>query len=67
MKGDANYSWQRWTVDTPEDLRFIRAVYEFLGSKGDFLGWRDVLALMERRPELLEINSHITQKALQDG
>ena len=66
VKGDANYSWQRWTVDTPEDLRFIRAVYEFLGSKGDF-GWRDVLALMERRPELLEINSHITQKALQDG
>jgi len=66
VTGDADYSWQRWTVDTPEDLKFIRAIYESLGSDGDF-GWHDVLALMERRPELLEINRHITQKALQEG
>jgi spore coat polysaccharide biosynthesis protein SpsF len=66
VTGEADYSWQRWTVDTPEDLKFIRSVYECLGSKGDF-GWRDVLALMDRRPELLEINSHVCQKALQEG
>jgi len=47
-------------------LKFIRSVYECLGSKGDF-GWHDVLALMDRRPELLEINSHVCQKALQEG
>jgi hypothetical protein len=29
--------------------------------------WRDVLSLLERRPELLELNSHVMQKALQEG
>ena len=66
VTGETDYSWQRWTVDTPEDLKFIRSVYECLGSNRDF-GWRDVLALMDRCPELLEINSHVCQRALHEG
>ena len=45
----------RWTVDTPQDLEFVRAVYADLGP-GDF-DMHDVLRLLERRPELSEINS----------
>ena len=66
VTGDADYSWQRWTVDTPDDLRFIREVYELMGNDPDFY-WRDVLSLLHRRPELLELNSHVMQKALQEG
>jgi len=64
--GDADYSWQRWTLDTPEDFRFIRAVYEHMEDPDSF-NWRDVLSLLEQKPELLELNGHVSQKALQEG
>jgi spore coat polysaccharide biosynthesis protein SpsF len=64
--GDVDYSWQRWTLDTPEDLRFIRAVYEHMEDSANF-NWRDVLSLLEQKPELLELNGHVSQKALQEG
>ena len=46
----------RWTVDEPADLEFVRAVYTELGEDFDM---NDVLALLERKPELVEINAHI--------
>lgn len=55
-------SWMRWTVDTTADLEFVRAVAEGLGQMPT--GWMDVVALLERRPELLALNRHIEQKAL---
>jgi len=57
-----NYSNYRWTVDTPEDLEFVRRIYERLGDKISFT-WHDVLALCEKEPALTELNSHIEQKA----
>ena len=61
-----DYSDYRWTLDTPEDLEFIRAVYQRMGNDGSF-GWRQVLDLLEREPELVTLNSHIVQKALHEG
>lgn len=58
-----DYSHMRWTVDTPEDLAFVRAVYERLGDPAR-ASWRDVLALHAERPELAELNRHVRQKAL---
>jgi spore coat polysaccharide biosynthesis protein SpsF len=49
------HSW-RWTVDTPADLAFARAVFQRLYGVNDF-SWRDVVALIEREPELAELNS----------
>jgi spore coat polysaccharide biosynthesis protein SpsF len=62
----ADYSWQRWTVDTPNDLEFIRAVYCNMADPDNFT-WHEVLNLLERKPELLELNRHVMQKALQEG
>ena len=42
VTGDRDHSAHRWTVDTPEDLEFARAVYGRLKSKRMF-SWRDVL------------------------
>ena len=49
----------RWTVDHPEDLRFVDEVFGRLGERGGVFGMRDVLALLEREPSLREINRHL--------
>ena len=63
---DVNRADWRWTVDTPEDLEFARAVYRRLGADGHF-GWREVVALLEREPELRAINSHVSQKNVREA
>ena len=52
----------RWTVDTPEDLEFVRRIYSYFGD--DTFSWHDVLALLEQHPGWLEINRTVEQKAV---
>lgn len=65
VTGDRDYSAYRWTVDTPKDLELVRAVYDRL--EGDSFLLNDVVRLLEREPELAEINRSIAQKALHEG
>lgn len=53
----------RWTVDTPEDLEFMRRVYGQFNGRDDF-SWRDVLDLVKRQPELKRINAGVPHKSL---
>ena len=64
--GKANYSEHRWTVDTAEDLLLMQAIYKRLKEKPEFL-WGDVLDVLEREPELVELNRSVTQKALHES
>jgi spore coat polysaccharide biosynthesis protein SpsF len=57
-------SYMRWTVDTAEDLAFVREVYAALGTR-DFT-WKDVLQVLDRKPELLAINAQVRQKTAHD-
>jgi spore coat polysaccharide biosynthesis protein SpsF len=66
IKGVADYSPQRWTLDTAEDLAFIRAVYDRLDNDDRF-SWHDVLALLEQDPALVDLNREVMQKALHEG
>jgi len=52
----------RLTVDTPEDFRLVRRVYEELYPRMPDFGLTDILAFLERRPELREINRGVQQK-----
>jgi glutamate-1-semialdehyde aminotransferase/spore coat polysaccharide biosynthesis protein SpsF (cytidylyltransferase family)/predicted dehydrogenase len=52
------YQHYRWTVDEPEDLDFIRAVYKAMRDKESF-GMNDVLELIEKNPGLEKMNSAI--------
>lgn len=61
-----NHGSYRWTVDTVEDLEFVRAIYSRLGP-GDAFGWRDVLELLHHEPELARINCGVQQKSLEEG
>lgn len=57
-----DYSAMRWTVDTPEDFNFVRHIYETLDT--DRFVWTEVLGLLERHPELTEINRQVVQKVV---
>ncbi|NYT10685.1 MAG: NTP transferase domain-containing protein [Methanosarcinales archaeon] len=66
VKSDVDYSRYRWTVDTQEDLDFVRAIYSRFGNEDAFT-WNDVLSILTAEPELAEINRHIRQKSLEEG
>src|SRR5581483_945519 len=55
----------RWTVDTPEDLEFIRQVYARFDGRDDF-SWKEVLDLVQNEPQLMEINAGVKHKTLKD-
>jgi len=55
----------RWTVDTPEDLEFIREIYKRFDGRDDFT-WKEVLDLVHDEPDLLKINANVQHKTLND-
>ena len=55
----------RWTVDTPEDLEFMRQVYSHFPGRDDF-SWKEVLDLVHNEPQLMQINANIKHKTLKD-
>lgn len=55
----------RWTVDTPEDLEFMRQVYAHFEGRDDF-SWKEVLELVHDHPELMKINAGVKHKTLND-
>ena len=59
---EVDYSHMRWTVDTPQDLAFVRRVYEHFGH--DRFSWREVLVVLEQYPAWLEINQDVQQKVI---
>ncbi len=55
----------RWTVDTAEDLEFIRQVYSRFDGRDDF-SWKEVLDLVHNEPKLMEVNAGVKHKTLKD-
>lgn len=45
----------RWTVDLPEDLEFVRAVYEALYADNPDFTQEDILNLLARAPHLTHL------------
>ncbi|MDI6704177.1 MAG: glycosyltransferase family protein [bacterium] len=54
----------RLTVDTIEDLTLIREIYRRLYKEGEIIDISEVINLLDKRKELLEINAHIRQKGI---
>jgi spore coat polysaccharide biosynthesis protein SpsF len=65
LSGKRDYSRYRWTVDTHEDLKLLRAIYSRFQNRADF-DWHDILRLMEREPELARLNSQVLQKSVRE-
>jgi spore coat polysaccharide biosynthesis protein SpsF len=60
VSNDVDYSTMRWTVDTPEDMAFVRCVYDYFGH--DHFSWREVIAALEEHPEWGDFNQDVLHK-----
>lgn len=47
----------RFTIDYEEDYQFIKSVYEELYPSNPLFGLREILELLERRPDIFQINA----------
>jgi spore coat polysaccharide biosynthesis protein SpsF len=63
LVGETDAARYRWTLDTEDDLTLLRAVYLRFQNTDTFT-CAEVLAVMQREPELAEMNSRVAQKSL---
>lgn len=56
-------SQYRVTVDTPEDFQLITEIFKSLDPNKQF-GYKQVVDLLDSRPDLVAINQHVEQKAI---
>jgi spore coat polysaccharide biosynthesis protein SpsF len=65
LNHNPDYGALRWTVDTPEDLAFIREIFARLKDKAQFT-WYDVLRIVQNEPHLAQINAAVHHKTMTD-
>jgi spore coat polysaccharide biosynthesis protein SpsF len=49
----------RLTVDTEDDLKFMRKIYDKLYKEGEIIDLKDVIKLIDKNPRLKEINAQV--------
>jgi len=59
FKQKINYSHLRWTLDYEEDFEMTKKIYEHLYDKNPYFVQKDILELLEKYPEIKNINSGI--------
>lgn len=57
-------SRHRWTLDTAEDYQFLKRVFDLLGDRWREAGYEEIAGLLERHPEVEQINRDVRQKQL---
>lgn len=64
IEADEELRWPelRLCVDTEDDLRLIREVYDRLGGQDNIFSILDVVRLVRQEPWLAQINAHVQQK-----
>ena len=55
VKHEEDLSAHRWTVDTPQDLAFVRAIYDHFKSKS--FGMREIFDFLKQNPEIAGLNA----------
>jgi spore coat polysaccharide biosynthesis protein SpsF len=53
----------RLTVDEPEDVALMQAIFDRLGAPGHTVSVREALGLLDREPGLARLNAHLRHKA----
>ncbi len=64
LTNDRDWSEYRWTLDAEDDWTLIEEIYTRLFSPGRLFTTGEVVALMDRHPELVLLNAHVEQKKL---
>ncbi len=60
-----DYGSRRLTVDTPQDLEFVRTIFKHFSPRINF-SWIEVMDLLNNKPELEQINSSVNAKQVDD-
>ena len=63
----SDHSDLRWTVDTPEDLDFVREIYRHLYAENPAFEYQDVLRLLDNYPELSRTSADAVRNAALEG
>lgn len=62
VRSDQDFSFHRWTLDTPQDANLIGKI---LGHFENFnFGWMEVIDLFDRNPSWMDLNSHVPQASV---
>lgn len=64
VENNEGLSHMRWTVDEERDLQFVREVYKRLYKEGEIFLMEDILTLLRKEPQLMEINKNVKQRAV---
>lgn len=62
VQNEVDYGHLRWTVDTADDLAFVREIYKRFHGRDDF-SWLEILELLEKEPALTKLNAHVQHKS----
>jgi spore coat polysaccharide biosynthesis protein SpsF len=62
-----NLRHHRWTVDYREDLQFVCEVFRQLYREGEVFGMYELLRLLERNPDLADVNMRHEQHTREEG
>lgn len=63
VQAEVDYATQPWTIDTPEDLAFVRASNAALGTASEAVPWLQVLRWLDTHPEGSALNRRMEQKS----
>jgi spore coat polysaccharide biosynthesis protein SpsF len=64
VRAGRDTSDMRWTVDTPEDLELVRALYAALDLGREIRPYEQLVEFLETRTDLAQINAHVVQKSV---
>lgn len=62
FRQDSDYSHLRWTIDYDCDLEMTKIIYDYLYNDNPIFLQDDILSLLEKHPEIAEMNAHINRK-----
>lgn len=64
IKNDKDLSSNRWTIDTIDDYLFTTEIYNRLFSVNNVFLTEDIYQLLEKNPQLLQINNEVKKSDL---
>ena len=62
VKNKEDLSKYRWTIDYPEDFKFVEEIYKRFGTDNSSFNMKDIVNLLNNEPELTKINSKYKKK-----
>jgi len=64
VENNKDLSYMRWCVDETKDLELVREIYNRLYKNNKIFLLKDIVNLLEKFPQLLEINKNVKQKKI---